>query len=231
MLAWTHPAAARGQAHHEHGRQRPHRRVEQRIVGVQVAADEVGPCAATAVTEHRHHLPRQRVEQREDRHALGAAPRRPSCSGRRRAARSRRPRRPSGAHRRRPRPSTTRGRRCGTGSTARRPGAARRPGPAGVDSNSNGSVSSERKKIAPSRRSCSSADRSSRRCANPVPPAVSMLFTATGLVPLSASRCLGHGHPVRSLGYSSDRPTDQGRMHDWSEPRSQAIDVRKGSDT
>ena len=59
------------QADHEHRRQRPHRRVEQRVVGVQVAADEVGTPPATAVAEHRHLLPRQRVEQREDRHALG----------------------------------------------------------------------------------------------------------------------------------------------------------------
>ena len=50
----------------------PHGRVEQRVLGVEVPADEVGAGPSSAVVDRRQDVPRRRgVEQREDRHALG----------------------------------------------------------------------------------------------------------------------------------------------------------------
>ena len=57
------------QSHDEHGWERPHRRVEQWVGRVHVAAHDLGAASATAVAQHRNHGPRQRVEEREDRNA------------------------------------------------------------------------------------------------------------------------------------------------------------------
>ena len=71
--AGLHPAGGGpvGQGHDERRRQRPQRRVEQRILRVQVAADQVDPGAAPAVADRRQVIPRERIEQRVDRHRFG----------------------------------------------------------------------------------------------------------------------------------------------------------------
>ena len=123
----------------------------------EVAADEVGRCAAATVADDGRSLPRQRVEQRRRSTRTRPAPSPPMVCWSPYGSTITSPCRPSGARRRRPRPSRSRERRCGTGSGARRPGAACRPAPAASTRTRTRSVSSDRKKIAPSRRSCSSA--------------------------------------------------------------------------
>ena len=188
------PAAPGGQPDHERRREHPHRRVEQRVLGVEVAAHEVGAVAAAAVAEVRHGLPRRGVEQGHDRHHVG---RRLTADGVlvavgqhdhvalggpvALAVGGRDPARAPGDDVEQDQPLV-------------RPGAARRPMASGVDSNAKASVSSERKKIAPSRRSCSSAacrsvgDDPARRG-----PTLSVVLTGQVWRPGQQLRCLGHG--------------------------------------
>ena len=71
--ARSHPTRRRaiGQTDDERGWQRAHRRVEQRILGVQVATDEFSAGPASTVVEQRQVGPWQRVEEGQDGHALG----------------------------------------------------------------------------------------------------------------------------------------------------------------
>ena len=90
---------------------------------VEVAAHEVGPRGHRRRGAARHHVPRQRVEQREDRARTRPVASPPITCWSPYGMTITSPALGPVAHRRRrPRPSTSRGRRCGTGSAARRPG-------------------------------------------------------------------------------------------------------------
>jgi hypothetical protein len=69
--ACLHPFARRAcrRAHDEHGRENLHPGVEQRVLAGQVTADHTRRLASLTVPDHRHPIPRRRVQQGRDRHA------------------------------------------------------------------------------------------------------------------------------------------------------------------
>src|SRR6185369_10542331 len=50
--------------HHQHGREHPEAGVEQRVPGVQVAADHIGQFAVRSVADHRHLPPGRHLQER-----------------------------------------------------------------------------------------------------------------------------------------------------------------------
>ena len=57
--------------HDERRRQRPQHRIEQRVLGMEVAADDVGLRAAAAVADQRQVVPGRRIEEGADRNPFG----------------------------------------------------------------------------------------------------------------------------------------------------------------
>ena len=51
-------------AHHQHGREHPKAGVEQRVPGVQIAADHIGQFAVCSVADHRHLPPGRHLQER-----------------------------------------------------------------------------------------------------------------------------------------------------------------------
>ena len=113
--AGSHPAArlVRRGPDHEDRRERPHPRVEQRVLGEEVAAHQVGRRPATAVAQAGHHGPGRGVDEGGDRHGFDRIVPRdrvPVAVGQDDHV-ALRPR--DDAPRRPPPPSTSRVRRCG----------------------------------------------------------------------------------------------------------------------
>jgi hypothetical protein len=76
MLEATHPTSGTVHPNDKDGLERAHRRVEQRIVGMHVPADDVGSIPTGTVFEHRHAVPRwsaHRVHDGDDLGRLGTA--------------------------------------------------------------------------------------------------------------------------------------------------------------